>query len=669
MNTWYPVGNGRLGAMIQGGTSQELVQFNVDSLWTGDTNLTGASGTEESVLTDKTVGDYQNFGFLAINFTPVPEFVDYSRTLDLATAVHTVRFGGVEREAFVSAPRNVIALRFKALEPFDAKFLLTGVHGERTVRLGENSLGFADTLPNGLAYAARVDWHWESPTTLTVYLRARTGYDLRRDDFGLGQPCPQYPQAFNADFNILKAEHVADYRRYFGRVQLDLASSTRRPVHDFTASEELAGINRNWFAELFASAHREELDLDIIETLFNYGRYLLISSSRPGTLPANLQGIWNCYNRPPWHSDYHTNINFQMNYWAAEPANLAELWLPVTDFLTAANRTAAKETRLAFPKSKGVAYRTSLNAFGGGGWKWNFAGAPWMAVMAFEHYRYTQDREYLEKVAWPLLEDATRFMISRLKVGSEDTLLVADGWSPEHGPVADGVMHDQQLMAELLKCVIEAQRVLGRDDSNLRAHTLLGRLGGNKIGSWGQLQEWQEDIDVKGDDHRHTSHLFAVYPGSTVTRAATPYFAHAAEVTLREGRTTTKDSQRSWTWPWRAAIWARLGNGDKAGEMLVEMAKYNILPNLFANHPPFQIDGNFGLVGAVCEMLLQSHETTPEGKVLIRILPALPSWWKNGEVRGLRARGGYTVDISWRDGKLKDFQITGGKAHGYEVVR
>ena len=669
MNTWYPIGNGRLGAMIQGGTEQELVQFNVDSLWTGDANLSGATGLEECVRTDETVGDYQNFGFLAINFTNVPKVKDYSRTLDLATAVHTVRFGGMERETFVSAPRNVIAFRFKALEPFDAKFLLTGVHGERTVRLGENSLGFSGVLPNQLHYVARVDWHWESPTTLTVYLRARTAYDLRREDFGLGQECPPYPQAFNADFNILKAEHVSDYRRYFDRVRLDLASSAKSPKHDFTASEELAGINRNWFAEMFASAHREELDLDLIETLFNYGRYLLISSSRPGTLPANLQGIWNCYNQPPWHSDYHTNINFQMNYWAAEPANLAELWLPVTDFLAAANRNAAKETRLAFPGSKGVAYRTSLNAFGGGGWKWNFAGAPWMAVMAYEHYRYTQDKDYLEFVAWPLLEDATRFMISRLKVGREDTLLVADGWSPEHGPVADGVMHDQQILAELLKCVIEAQRILGRDDSDLHAQTLLGRLGGNKIGSWGQLQEWQEDIDVKGDDHRHTSHLFAVYPGSTITRAATPYFAHAAEVTLREGRTTTKDSQRSWTWPWRAAIWARLGNGDKAGEMLVEMAKCNILPNLFANHPPFQIDGNFGLVGAVCEMLLQSHETTPEGKVLIRILPALPSWWRNGEVQGLKARGGYTVDISWRDGKLVDFKITGGKPHGYEVVR
>ncbi|MBO6067078.1 MAG: glycoside hydrolase N-terminal domain-containing protein, partial [Kiritimatiellae bacterium] len=260
MNTWYPIGNGRLGAMIQDGTDQELVQFNVDSLWTGDANISGASGVKESVLTDNTVGDYQNFGFLAINFTHIPKAKDYSRTLDLATAVHTVRFGGVEREAFASAPRNVIALRFKAVEPFDARLMLTGVHGERTVRLGENSLGFAGVLPNQLHYVARVDWHWESPTTLTVYLRARTAYDLRRGDFGLGQECRQYPQAFNADFSLIKAEHVADYRRYFDRVRLDIASAGKTPSRDFTASEELAGINRNWFTEMFSSARREDLD-------------------------------------------------------------------------------------------------------------------------------------------------------------------------------------------------------------------------------------------------------------------------------------------------------------------------------------------------------------------------------------------------------------------------
>ena len=617
----FPIGNGRLGGMLSGGIAVENLQFNVDSLWTGCLDPAG----DESRL-----GDFQNFGELSVELALSDEDKDprgYSRSLDLSTAVHTVRHGAMVRESFASAPADVIALRFSSSKPFAANVKLSGAHGETTSEAGKNSLAFSGTLPNGLAYTARADWHWSGNTSLVVYLRAKTSYDMSREDFGLGKPCKPYDKAFAADFDALKSRHVADYRKYYDRVKLSLDDAN-------------AGV----------------------KTLFDFGRYLLISSSRPGTLPANLQGLWNCENNPPWHSDYHTNINIEMNYWGVDVANLQELFEPLSSWLVAANRTAAKETRKAFPKSRGVAYRTSMSPFGGGSWKWNFAGAAWLAVMAYDHYCFTLDKKYLRAVAWPLLRDAADFMLGRLVEGTDGSLLVKMGWSPEHGPEADGVMHDQQIVRELLVACLSASKELRLSKSETeRMRKALSRLGGNKVGRWGQLQEWQADMDDPNDRHRHTSHLFAVYPGTTINRSLTPKFADAAAVSL-EARGTTDDSRRSWTWPWRAALWARLGNGDKAGEMLDGLLSYNTLPNYFTTHPPFQIDGNLGMVAAVCEMLVQSHEMTEDGKILVRILPALPREWKKGAVSGLRIRGGGTVDIEWAGGKLKSYNITGGDA-------
>ncbi len=675
--------------MLRGGVAVEELQFNVDSLWTGDANLSGAAGEIESVATDRTVGDYQNFGRLSVEFAGYPKTAaaqagkvhGYSRTLDLATATHETRFmlkskdGIVEvrREAFASAPDGIIALRFTASKPFEATIRLKDAHGAKAYNPCPGSKCFEGVMTNALAYAARADWHNDGGTNLVVFLRAKTGYDMKRLDFGLGQPCGQFPTRFEGDFDALKKRHIADYREWFDRVKLDLGcdspalaswnrSPTRLKVARLSGGEGFVGF---LMLEDFAAESRE-----MAETLFNYGRYLLISSSRPGTLPANLQGLWNNTNRPPWHSDYHTNINLQMNYWAVDAANLSGLWDPVADFLLAVRRNAGIETRLAFPDSQGVAYRTSMNAFGGGGWRWNFAGAPWMAIMAYDHYLFTGDEKYLREKAMPLLADAAAFMLSHLKTGPEGTLLVKNGWSPEHGPVADGVMHDQQIMAELLEDTIAAAKTLGVSNIvNVAVlEKTLEQLGGNKIGSWGQLQEWQQDMDVKGDDHRHTSHLFAVYPGKTITRQGTPELAAAAAVSLGVGRSTSGDSRRSWTWPWRAALWARLGDGRRAGEMLYGLLEHNLLPNGFATHPPFQIDGNLGFTAAVCEMLLQSHETTADGKVLIRILPALPPDWPEGSVRGLKARGGYTVDIDWKDGAATKIRVNGGRQDGYEIA-
>ena len=674
----YPIGNGRLGAMLTGGIQRESIQFNVDSLWTGDWNLSGATELKASVATDLSVGDYQNFGELVVAFEDpmsADDMKGYRRELDLSTAVHTVTFGGFKREAFVSAPADVLAVRFTSPRPIETtpSIWLVGAHGEPMLILGQNSVALSGRLPNGLAYSARVDVDFTPGSSeLVVWLRAKTSYDLTPESFGLGDNCDIYPEAFHGDFDALKAEHISDYRKYYDRVKLDINAFRDEKWLATPTRERITRVRHGaGFFSIFGLGDYDAEMRDLIETQFNFGRYLLISSSRPGTLPANLQGIWCGTNKPAWHSDYHTNINIQMNYWAVDTANLGELWMPVVDFLHAANRTARRETILAFPGSWGVAYRTSLNAFGGGGWKWNFAGAPWMAIMAYDHYLFTRDEKYLREKVWPLLNGATCFMLGHLVEGPNGELLIKKGWSPEHGPVADGVMHDQQIMAELLDATIAAEDILGINGmfaskfGGIRA--VRRKLGGNKIGRWGQLQEWQQDIDKKGDDHRHTSHLFAVYPGSTITRHKTPELAKAAEISLK-GRATTLDSRRSWTWPWRAALWARLGNGDKAGEMLAGLIMYNTLPNMFATHPPFQIDGNLGMVASVCEMLLQSHETTDDGKVLIRLLPALPKSWPSGSVKGLRARGGYTVDLEWKDGKLVSHTISGGDPNGYEVA-
>lgn len=619
---WLPIGNGRLGAMLTGGTDWEHVQFNVDSLWTGGENPDG---------NDKSVGDYQNFGELFIAISSESSTNGYSRVLDLGTAVHTVKYGDMVREAFASAPDDVIALRFSSKTPFDANISLAGAHGETVKPLAPGSLGFDGVLSNGLAYAARVDWKWSGGTNLVVFLRAKTSYDMAKDSFGLGEPCKQYGEPFPGDFDAMLANHIKDYASYFDR-----------------SSVEIAGDER-------------------IGRLFDFAKYLMISSSRPGTMPANLQGLWNNSNRPAWHSDYHTNINLQMNYWFVDAANVSPCFDPLAAWLEATRKGTADATRKAFKGSKGIAYRTSVNAFGGGGWNWNFAGAPWLAVMLYDHYLYTQDREYLAKTVWPYLSDVADFVLPRLVEGPEGELLVKDGWSPEHGPREAGVMHDQQIVREMLLAMRDAAKILGEDEKLAEISSVLARLGSDKIGSWGQLQEWQKDVDDPKDDHRHTSHLFAVYPGTTISPSATPEFAKAAKVSL-VARGTSGDSRRSWTWPWRAAIWARLGDGDKALEMIDGLCKYNLLPNCFATHPPFQIDGNFGVAAAICEMLVQSHERTSDGRTLVRILPALPKAWPDGKVKGIRIRGGGEIDIEWRDGKLVGYSIRGRDTSTLEIV-